>query len=69
MPTASPGLVATPLIMEILDETRQAEIAKEGQLIARAVQPSEIADAVVYLLSDRSKMVTGINLEVCGGSR
>lgn len=65
----SPGLVATPLVMEILDETKQAEIAKEAQLIARAVKPSEIADAVVYLLSDCSTMVTGINLEVCGGSR
>ncbi len=65
----SPGLVATPHIAEILSPEQQAQIASTSQLIARAVKPSEIADAVVYLCSDRSAMVTGINLEVCGGHR
>lgn len=65
----SPGLVATPHIAEILSPEQQAQIASANQLIARAVKPSEIADAVVYLCSDRSAMVTGINLEVCGGHR
>lgn len=65
----SPGLVATPHIAHILNAEQQAEIAGAHQLIARAVQPAEIADAVVYLCSDRSAMVTGVNLPVCGGMK
>lgn len=65
----APGLVATPTILAMLDEAQQAAIAGEKQLIARAVKPEEIADAVVYLLSSRSSMITGTNIEVCGGRR
>jgi NAD(P)-dependent dehydrogenase (short-subunit alcohol dehydrogenase family) len=65
----APGLVATPHIAAHFTLEQQAEIAGAAQLIARAVKPSEIADAVVYFCSDRSAMVTGINLEVCGGTR
>lgn len=31
------------------------------------VEPDDIADAVIFLLSDYSKMVNGANLYVCGG--
>lgn len=65
----SPGLVATPHIAELFTLEQQTEIASHGQVIERAVRPSEIADAVVYFCSDRSSMVTGINLEICGGSK
>jgi NAD(P)-dependent dehydrogenase (short-subunit alcohol dehydrogenase family) len=65
----APGLVATPVIATMFSLTEQASIAAEHQVIARAVKPSEIADAVVYLCSDRSAMVTGVNLPVCGGAR
>jgi len=30
-------------------------------------EPEDVADAVIFLLSDRSKMVNGISLYVCGG--
>lgn len=65
----SPGLVATPQIAAMLTEAEQSAIAGAHQLIDRALRPSEVADAVVYLCSDRSAMVTGVNLEVCGGGR
>jgi NAD(P)-dependent dehydrogenase (short-subunit alcohol dehydrogenase family) len=65
----SPGLVATPTVVGMLDEAQQAAVAGELQMIARAVKPEEIADGVVYLLSSRSAMVTGINLEVSGGRK
>lgn len=65
----SPGLVATPLVTSMMTEEQIVAIAGGAQLIERAVKPSEIADAVVYLLSDRSAMVTGTNLEVCGGRK
>jgi NAD(P)-dependent dehydrogenase (short-subunit alcohol dehydrogenase family) len=64
----APGLVATPVIASMFSLEAQAKIAAEHQLIARAVTPSEIADTVVYFCSDRSSMVTGVNLPVCGGA-
>lgn len=67
--SVSPGFTATPIIAQMFTPQQQADIAAKGQLIQRAVQPSEIADAVVFLCSDRSAMVTGVNLEVCGGKR
>jgi len=65
----APGLVATPTVVGMLDDAQQAAVAAEKQLIARAVTPEEIADGVVYLLSGRSAMVTGTNLEICGGRK
>ncbi|RZA08814.1 MAG: SDR family oxidoreductase, partial [Proteobacteria bacterium] len=34
----------------------------------RAGQPDEIAEAVLYLLSDQAAYVTGANLSVSGGA-
>ncbi len=35
--------------------------------LGRVVQPSEIADAVSFLLSNRSSAITGVNIPVdCG---
>ena len=33
----------------------------------RIGEPDEIADAVIYLLSDRASYVTGAHLDVSGG--
>ena len=67
--SVSPGLVATPLIARMLSPEEQARIAAEGQYIARAVDPTEIAGAVLYLSSKEAAMITGTDLEVCGGRR
>lgn len=66
--SVSPGLVATAIVRSMFDDEQQADIARELQLIARAVKPEEIAAGVVYLLSDRAAMVTGTNLEISGGA-
>lgn len=65
----SPGLTATTTVERMFTLDQQAAIAAGGQLIVRAVQPSEIGEAIVFLCSDRSAMITGTNLEVCGGAR
>ena len=31
-------------------------------------EPSEVADVICYLVSDRSSYLTGINVEVAGGA-
>jgi len=67
--SVSPGLAATAIVDRMFTAEQQAEMAARGQLIARAVMPMEVAEAVLFLCSDRSAMTTGTNLEVCGGAR
>ena len=60
------GLVNTPLIAEGRSpEVMAARIAAHP--IGRIAEPQEIADAVVWLCSDRSSFVTGTALPVDGG--
>ncbi|SCW60716.1 NAD(P)-dependent dehydrogenase, short-chain alcohol dehydrogenase family [Sphingobium faniae] len=62
-----PGLTATPVIASMFTLEQQAEIAGENQVIRRAVDPREIADAVLFLSSDEATMITGRGIEVSGG--
>lgn len=65
----SPGLVVTPLVAQHLTKEQQVDIAAQDQLIARGTTPQEVAEAVLYLLSDAAAMVTGVDLPICGGAR
>ncbi|KXB05454.1 hypothetical protein AKJ51_05025 [candidate division MSBL1 archaeon SCGC-AAA382A20] len=60
-----PGVVETAMVEAIPDEISEALIAKEP--IGRAGKPEEIAEAVVWLLSDRASFVTGETHVVDGG--
>jgi NAD(P)-dependent dehydrogenase (short-subunit alcohol dehydrogenase family) len=46
---------------------RADALAAEFQALGRLAEPGEIADAVVYLCSDRASFVTGADLAVDGG--
>ncbi|MGW5431958.1 SDR family NAD(P)-dependent oxidoreductase [Streptomyces sp. NPDC004059] len=60
------GLVNTPLIAEGRSpEVMAARVAAHP--IGRIAEPEEIADAVLWLCSDRSSFVTGAALPVDGG--
>ncbi|WP_370345242.1 SDR family NAD(P)-dependent oxidoreductase [Catenulispora sp. MAP5-51] len=60
------GLVNTPLIAEGRSpEVMAARIAAHP--IGRLGEPSEIADAVIWLCSDRSSFVTGAAIAIDGG--
>ncbi len=41
---------------------------KSGTILGRFGQPSEIADAVAFLMSDDARFITGVNLPVEGGA-
>ncbi|MEV4604968.1 glucose 1-dehydrogenase [Amycolatopsis sp. NPDC049253] len=60
-----PGLVDTPMIAA-LDEQQRASLSASHPL-GRIARPEEIADAVVWLCSDKSSFVTGVALPVDGG--
>ncbi len=64
----SPGVIRTPGIEKYLeDEPKQAEFLLHSMPMARLGQPEEIAEAVVFLLSDRASYITGQLLSVDGG--
>ncbi len=46
---------------------RADEFASEFQYLGRMAEPSEIADAICFLLSDRATFITGAELNVDGG--
>lgn len=65
----SPGLIDTPMSeralgdQEIIDYVRHRQPLDEG----RAGEPDEVAHAIVFLLSDQSRFITGQTLRVDGG--
>lgn len=63
-----PALVNTPLIADMAEENPQWRATLDAaHPIGRIAEPSEIADVVVWLCSDRSSFVTGVALPVDGG--
>ena len=62
----APGLVDTRIHLDAGDAGRPARMAPKIPL-GRAGAPEEIANAIVWLLSDEASYVTGATLRVAGG--
>ncbi|BDY04198.1 MULTISPECIES: 3-oxoacyl-ACP reductase FabG [Ferrimonas] len=61
----APGFIQTDMTDELTEDQKQGIM---GQVpVARLGQPQEIADAVVFLASDRASYITGETLHVNGG--
>lgn len=66
--TVCPGVIETPMVGRMLDEAGiGADFFVKKEPIGRLGKPSEIGDAVAWLLSDDSSFVTGVALPVDGG--
>lgn len=66
-----PGDMETPMIEQYFEGTDDPAAARQEMLDAypgkRMAHPREVADAIVYLLGDRSSFVNGTSLVVDGG--
>ena len=62
----SPGNVITPMLRAGTTPERLEEM-KKWYPLQDMPTPEDIADAAVFLASDRARMITGINLAVDGG--
>jgi len=61
-----PGATGTPLWFE--QAGTRAEIRRRLIPLGRLIEPKEIADAVLFLCSEKAQMITGVSLPVDGGS-
>jgi NAD(P)-dependent dehydrogenase (short-subunit alcohol dehydrogenase family) len=66
--TVSPGWTWSRNIEQLYGSRERADaFAAEFQMLGRMADPEEIADAVMYVLSDRASFMTGADLAVDGG--
>ena len=63
--TVTPGFIATEMTNVLKDDVKEMFTAKIP--MARFGNPSEVAEAVAFLLSDHSSYITGETLKVNGG--
>lgn len=65
----SPGVIRTPGLEKHFQEQPQVEAQlKAAAVMGRLGEPAEIAEAVVFLCSDRASFITGQLLSVDGGA-
>lgn len=69
--TVLPGYVDTPILAPVADMLGGREVLVSGMSrdtpLGRLVQAPEIADAILFLASERAAMVTGAEIVVDGG--
>ena len=67
MNAVAPAFLRTPLTHGLLEEPGMEQKLLERTPMGRLVEASEVADAILFLASDASSMITGHTLPVDGG--
>ncbi|OQR69628.1 reductase-like [Tropilaelaps mercedesae] len=65
--SVNPTVTMTPMSQVGWSDETKAQQMQNKIPLKRFAQPEEVADAVLYLLSDRASMITGTNLPIDGG--
>ncbi|KAI8429527.1 hypothetical protein MSG28_000160 [Choristoneura fumiferana] len=60
-----PGFTETPIVQTVPDKVKQGMLKMVP--LGRMGQPSEIAEVITFLSSDKSSFVTGASIDVTGG--
>ncbi len=63
----NPGFVETPLTAPLWDDPDRLENTTARHPIGRLGQPEEIANAILFLVSEEASFITGVALPVDGG--
>ncbi|MDR7555860.1 MAG: SDR family NAD(P)-dependent oxidoreductase [Armatimonadota bacterium] len=65
----APGLTDTPLLRQLIDDGHEklVQAIVRATPLQRLARPEEIADAVLFLASERASFITGQTLSVGGG--
>jgi NAD(P)-dependent dehydrogenase (short-subunit alcohol dehydrogenase family) len=64
----SPAVTETPMMTGMMEKNPGfRDVLLQAEPIGRLAYPSEIAEAVVWLLSDRSSYALGSNIVIDGG--
>ncbi|HUH87537.1 MAG TPA: acetoacetyl-CoA reductase [Pusillimonas sp.] len=64
--TISPGYLNTPMVAEVPKDILESQIIPQIP-IGRLGEPAEVADLVVYVVSENAAFLTGSNLAINGG--
>ena len=63
----APAFVRTKLVEPLMADPEMATALIAATPLGRLVEPDEVADAIVFLATDRARMITGHTLPVDGG--
>jgi len=63
----APGIVSTKLTAALLSDQNAAARSAAAHPLGRVAEPREVADAIVFLASQRASFITGSVLKVDGG--